>query len=230
LDPFTAGLWLVTNGTFGPQPFAYINFPSIHALHPRSNVSIVDQPLPILDIDQLTDYATQVLSQEYVTTALTGTTKLHEGKLPVISVDYNSSTTYKALNGLKGFNTTNLKLNLTTTGPNLMGNAYIPNPSVMTIQMGNVTLNLTTAKDGVIGNATILDFTLKPGDNNIPMSAYINQTLVLSSMNSSGFVDIDVIGTSSVFNGEHITYYEKALSSNTLSLSLRVSAIVATAV
>lgn len=137
LDPFTAGLWLVSNETFGPSPFASIDFPRIHALHPDSNVSFAGQVLPILDVDQLSEYATQVLSQEYVTTALTGSTKLHVGKLPVVTINYNSSTKYKALNGLKGFNTTNLKIDFSakTGEPNLIGNAFIPNPSVMTVEM-----------------------------------------------------------------------------------------------
>jgi hypothetical protein len=136
LDPFTAGLWLVTNGTFGPTPFTNIDLPSIHAEH-QTNVSTVGQVLNILDEDQLAEYATQVLTQENVTTALTGRTKLHEGALPVIFVNYNSSSTYTTLNGLKGFNTTDVKLNLSAPAgqPNLLGNAFIPNPSVMTIQM-----------------------------------------------------------------------------------------------
>jgi hypothetical protein len=137
LDPFTAGLWLVTNGSYGPSPFSNILFPSIHALHPNSNVSIVSQVLPILDESQLAQYATEVLSQQNVTTALTGSTKLHEGKLPVVTIQYNSSTTYAALNGLQGFNTTDLRINITAPAgqPNLVGNAYIPNPSVMTVEM-----------------------------------------------------------------------------------------------
>lgn len=137
LDPFSAGLWLVTNGTFSADPFTTIQFPSIHALHPDSNITFANQVLPILDSDLLAEYATQVLSQQNVTTALTGTTKLHEGKLPTVNIKYNSSTTYTALNGLQGFNTTNLKINLTAPAgqPNLLGTAFIPNPSVMTIEM-----------------------------------------------------------------------------------------------
>lgn len=137
LDPFTAGLWLVTNGTFGPTPFVNIQFPSVHALHPNSNVSFADQVLQILDQDQLAQYATQVLSQKNVTTALTGRTKLHIGKLPVVSINYNSSTTYDSLNGLQGFNTTNLKVVAAKNAgdPNLVGTAFVPNPSVMTIEL-----------------------------------------------------------------------------------------------
>jgi hypothetical protein len=140
LDPFLAGLWLVTNGTFSANPFTQIQFPSIHALHPDSNVTFSNQVLNILDSDLLAEFATQVLSQENVTTALTGSTKLHEGKLPTVNIKYNSSTTYAALNGLQGFNTTNLRLNISATGgqPNLLGTAFIPNPSVMTVEMVSV--------------------------------------------------------------------------------------------
>ena len=95
LDPFNASLYLVTNGTFASEPMTVLGMPKIHALHPQSNASVVGQKVPILNLDQLTDYATQVLVQENVTTALVGKTKLHEGHLPVITVNYNSSSTYK---------------------------------------------------------------------------------------------------------------------------------------
>jgi hypothetical protein len=156
LDAFNASLYLVTNGTIASDPMMHIPMPSIHALHPQSSISLSNQNLSITNLDQLTDYATAVLSNEYVTTTLTGRTGLHEGKLPVVTVDYNSSSTYRGvfsvfilsilrmianwkigLNGLAGFNVTNVKINLTAPAgsPNLAGYAYIPNPSVMTIAM-----------------------------------------------------------------------------------------------
>lgn len=39
------------------------------------------------------------------------------------------------------------------------------------------------------------------------MTAYLNQTQVLSAMDSEGYVDLIVTGTSSVYNGQHIPYY-----------------------
>lgn len=97
LDPFNASLYLLTNGTFGPAPMIILPMPRIHALHPQSSASIVNQNATINDLDQVTAYATTVLTNETVTTALTGKTKLHEGKLPVNWVNYNSTTTYKGL-------------------------------------------------------------------------------------------------------------------------------------
>jgi hypothetical protein len=97
LDSFTAASWLVTNGTFGPVPMLMIPMPQIHALHPVSNHSVENLNITIANLQQVTDYATALITQENVTTALTGKTKLHEGKLPVVNINYNSSSTYKGI-------------------------------------------------------------------------------------------------------------------------------------
>lgn len=227
LDPFNASLYLVTNGQFSTNPMSYVPMPQIHALHPQSSNQLT-RTIPISDLDVLTEYATQVLSQANVTTALTGRTRLHEGKLPVLWVNYNSSSTYTALNGLAGFNVTGVKVNLTAAAgePNLHGYAYVPNPSIITVAMGNVTLQLSTEKEGVVGTTTINDMTLVPGNNTLPMFGTVNQTALALSMNSSGFVTLSIIGNSSVYNGQHLTYYEKALSANALSLDMNVKQVI----
>lgn len=229
LDPFNASLWLVTNGTFASSPMNQITMPRIHALHPQSNASVVGQTVAIQNLDEITQYAIQVLTQKNVSTALTGKTTLHEGHLPAIGINFNTTTTYAALNGLAGFNVTGAKVNLTAPAgePNLSGFAYIPNPSVITVAMGNVTLSLATASAGVVGNSTILNMTIAPGNNTLPMTAIIDQTKVISSMDSEGFVEMLITGTSSIYNGQHITYYEKALAANQLSLKMNVKQILA---
>ncbi len=95
LDPFNASLYLVTNGVLAAEPMMYVPMPSIHAIHPQGNVSIENQVIPIANLDRLTDFATAVLANEYVTTALSGSTNLHEGSLPVVNVNYNSQSTLK---------------------------------------------------------------------------------------------------------------------------------------
>jgi len=228
LDPFNATVWLVTNGTFATTPMIILSMPKIHALHPKSNASVVNQEVTILNQDQIAEYCTEVLVNKNVSTALTGKTVLHEGHLPKLNIKYNTTLTYAGLNGLAGFNVTGAVVNLTAAAgePNLSGFAYIPNPSVITIAMGNVTLSLATAA-GIIGNATIMDMTIVPGDNSFPMNAIINQTETISAMDSAGYVDMIITGTSSVYNGVHIPYYEKALASNVLHLSMNVKQIIA---
>lgn len=227
LDGFNASLYLVTDGQYGDQPMIVIPVPRIHALHPSSNITLAGTNATFVSLDQVTAYATAVLAQENVTTALVGKTKVHEGALPVVKVNYNSSSTYKGLNGLKGFNVTGAKVDLTAKAgqPNLSGFAYIPNPSVLTIEMGNVTMELATQK-GVVGNSTINNMTLRPGNNTLPLTGILDQNLVTSSLNSSGWVTMQITGKSSIYNGEHLTYYEKALSSNKLSLDMNVLQIL----
>jgi hypothetical protein len=97
LDPFTAGTYLVTNGTFGAVPIIYVAMPKIHATKPTSNAGVVDQVVKINNLDQLTQYAKEVISQEYVETALVGRTNLHLGALPTTKVNYNSTSKYKGM-------------------------------------------------------------------------------------------------------------------------------------
>jgi hypothetical protein len=137
LDPFNASLWLVTNGTFASAPMNQLLMPTIHATHPTSNASVIGQTVAIENQDQITEFAKQLLTQVNVTTALTGKTKLHEGHLPVLNINFNTTVTYAGLNGLAGFNVTSPKVNLTAAPgePNLSGFAFIPNPSVITVAM-----------------------------------------------------------------------------------------------
>jgi len=232
LDPFNASSYLVTNGTYAAEPMVIITMPKIHVHHPQGNVSVDHQEVQILNLDQLSAYATAVVSSEYVTTALVGKTTLHLGSLPHTTVHYNQTSTYKGLNGLAGFNVTGVKIDLAAKSgqPNLSGNAYIPNPSNLTIAMGNVTLALSTAQKGAVGNTTISDLTLVPGDNTFPLTGIMDQSLVLQSLNATGFVQLEITGQSAIYNGEHLVYYEKALSSTHLDLALNVQQILANSI
>jgi len=120
-----------------------------------------------------------------------------------------------------------MKLNLTATpgNPNLVGVAFIPNPSVITIALGNVTLILSTTAAGVIGNATINEMTVVPGENHFPMSCTIDNAKVIASM-VDGMVDLRILGNSSIYNGQHLPYYEAALSSTSLALSINATKLI----
>lgn len=70
-----------------------------------------------------------------------------------------------------------------------------------------MTLNIYTDKEGLIGNTTVNDFTLNPGNNELPMSAIVNASLALSSVGAGGMVDLKIIGQTAVYNGVHLPYY-----------------------
>ena len=76
-----------------------------------------------------------------------------------------------------------------------------------------------------MGITTLRDLTLVPGNNTIPMRSTVNQSLVLSQIvenYQNGNLPISIMGNSSVYEGQHLVYFEKALSSVTQHVTLDV--------
>ncbi len=135
------------------------------------------------------------------------------------------------LNGLAGFNVTSFSIKLIPEpdGANMVGEVFIPNPSVLTISMGNVTFN-NYVDDTFIGTSSLTDLVLKPGDNTVPMRSTVNQTFVIETVvgkYTDGMLPVDIVGNSSVFEGEHLPYFEKALQANRQHIVLNVGAALA---
>lgn len=137
------------------------------------------------------------------------------------------------LNKLSGLNISDVRIlsgdTLLQDGSNLVANVSIPNPSVMTLDLGNVTLNLFV--DGKeIGYVLVPDLYLKPGNNTFPLQSHVNQLTILSLITSqykNAVLPLQIIGNSSIRNGEHLTYYEDAIKSNTINLDLNVGPALA---
>jgi hypothetical protein len=108
----------------------------------------------------------------------------------------------------------------------MIGNAIIPNPSVMTLDLGNVTMNLSI--DGKpIGTALLPNLMLKPGENNSTLSCFLDQEglpviQLVKGKYTDGVVPLDVVGNSSIRNGEHLEYFEEAIKSNTIRVNLDI--------
>lgn len=104
----------------------------------------------------------------------------------------------------------------------MIATVHIPNPSVMTLDLGNVTMNLAVAGTA-IGYSLLPNLVLKPGENNVPMQAHVDQVKILSMVLSTyknGVLPLEIVGNSSVRNGQRLTYYEEAIKANTIKLDL----------
>ena len=102
-------------------------------------------------------------------------------------------------------------------------------PLIHPPSQGNVTFNNyignTTDSALYVGTTTLTNLTLVPGNNTIPMRSTVNQSLVLSQIvenYQNGLLPISIVGNSSVFEGQHLVYFEKALSSVTQHVTLDV--------
>jgi len=201
------------------EPFFYIDIPETKA-EDETNI-VVEQDLTPTSMDRFKEYNMAVIGSEQFDVYLNGKTKIHQSGLSAISVNYNKKVTMKGLNKLQGLNITDLKI---LDGTNLVGNVFIPNPSVMLIDLGNVTMNL--AVDGkAIGTALIPNLVLKPGNNTLPMQSKVAQLLILGLVRDKykdGVLPLEITGNSSMIGDKHLEYYEAAIQSNTIKLDLPV--------
>jgi len=99
----------------------------------------------------------------------------------------------------------------------------------MTLDLGNITMNL--AVDGTaIGYALIPDLYLKPGDNVFPLQSHVDQLAILGLIQNKyndAVLPLEIVGNSSIKDGQHLTYYEDAIKSNTINLNLDVGPALA---
>ena len=104
----------------------------------------------------------------------------------------------------------------------MLGTALIPNPSVMSIDLGDVETDFYV-DDILIGNGTLANVYLKPGNNSVPLKAVANTAAILPlvmSKYTNAVLPIEVRGRSVTKNGVRLTYYEEALKSKPFQLPL----------
>lgn len=243
LDPFNVSI-----GLLGAPAYGIVGLPGLTS---GDHVPVhIEQDVQLIDPDAFADYNVALITSQSIQQTITGSTWLHEGSLPATDVSYNKQPTIVGrsnnprpclvcmltqigFNNLTGLNITQFAISLApqSDGTNINGTLLIPNPTIITVAMGNVTFN-TFVNDTLIGNATIQDFVLKPGNNSYSMRGVTDQVTVLSMLQNnypSGILPVRIVGNSSIYNGQHLTYYEKALQANTQHLNLNVGAALAAA-
>ncbi|KAJ5493366.1 hypothetical protein N7539_002112 [Penicillium diatomitis] len=201
----------------------------------RDGVKInLDQTVDLSNANAFGDFAKAVMLQKDVELEISGKPELQQGSLPKTTVNYDKTVTMKGLNKLDGFNVYDVHtMNPPKNGHNLRGTVYIPNPTVMTITMGNVTLNLY--QDGTLmGYSYINDLILKPGNNTLEMTAEVNYAKVLglvlpsstAKYGKTGIAPFTITGNSSVYNGQELPYFSNALAANNLTVDLNILAAI----
>ncbi|KAF2013287.1 hypothetical protein BU24DRAFT_234307 [Aaosphaeria arxii CBS 175.79] len=215
----------------GKNPFIVLPVPETKA--EAETEIVVDQQLGFADKNNFVEYNKAVMGSESFDVYMNGKTKIRQSGLQPISVDYHKKITMKGLNKLQGLSISDVEIlrqdAVLEDGSNMVGNVHIPNPSVLTIDLGDVTMNLSI-DDQDIGTSLLPALVLKPGNNSYPMQSKIQQLRVISAIRSkykNGIVPIAIKGNSSVANGEHLDYFEAAIQGNTVNVELDVGPALA---
>lgn len=103
----------------------------------------------------------------------------------------------------------------------------VPNPSVVTLDAGNVTATMSVG--GVaVANITLPDLSLQPGNGSYPFYSTTNQTqvalLLQQPQYSCGELPLEIDADASTFDGHVIEYLTAALKSSTLRVRLNAAA------
>lgn len=222
LDAFNASLYLPGSHT----SFASFEVPAVESgeatkVHIQQRVSL-DSP------EEFTRYCITTFDSENYSYSVRGKGGLKLGGLPRTTVNYDQDVQLAGLNALEGLFISEFKL-LKEPGlfnSNSQGALMVPNPSVVTLNAGNVTATMSVG-DVVIGNITLPDLSLQPGNGSYPFYSTTNQTevalLLQQPQYRCGELPLEIDAGASTFNGQVIGYLTAALKSSTLKVDLNVA-------
>ncbi|KAI1461894.1 hypothetical protein F4805DRAFT_186648 [Annulohypoxylon moriforme] len=208
-----------------PLAFAKINFPETTSdAHQIVNVS---QEIPISDQDAFTTFNKHLLQQESVNVLVKGDTYVHvSGISRAYGVTFSKTVSLKGLDGFKGISVTNPHVSLAQSD-NFNATAHIPNPSSLTLDVGNTTFN-TYLNGSEIGTSYILNLVLHPGTNDFFIWADINNTAVVNALTKrptcehNGTLTFELSGKNVTNLGQHIPYFADALASSNTSVDIPI--------
>ncbi|KAL4895635.1 hypothetical protein BDV59DRAFT_211275 [Aspergillus ambiguus] len=204
-------------------------------IHGNTSVGVQNQFTP-LNLDPWTYYLRSVMFSPHAPLSAYGETNVHLGKLKS-HIKIDKDLPQNTLNSFSGFSIDDPQLILPPRddGINLISNAILPNPSVMTIEIGTITLDLKSA-DLTVGNATLENLTLTPGNNSIPLEGVVDFSTILHNIKPilqtqgknirQGYLTLDAVGRSVVYDGTEIPYYTELMQSLTLPANVPINELL----
>lgn len=226
IDPFIGNLTL--RDIPDAKPFVQLNFPKTNAN--KFQTVNISQTVEISDMEAFAQFNKYFFQNETLRVAIDGKTKVQPAGLSKkYDVDFHKVVTFKGLNKLNGTTLTDMKIKIGTAEsgiPNFNATATITNPSYYTIDLGNATFN-NYADNQLLGNLTIQNFIMRPGANVVPVSAILDQTIIISAASKkpyceTGKIAVELLATDVKQGSGEITWLRDALASanQTVELSL----------
>jgi len=226
IDAFNASFYLEDKEPH--TPFLFTEMPEIHSK--KVSAVNISQEVSITNEAAFADFVTWYLLNETFRVTVDGWTHVHVSGMPSTKVHFQKTVNLTGLNSFQGINVTSSEVALAADaqGNNFFGFVTIPNPSVMTVEIGNASF-LAQLGGNTIGQAFIDDMTLVPGNNNLSLRANISQLPVIAAVStppacSTGILDFTFLGENITNNGQELSYLEEAFRDNILNLPIDVGA------
>lgn len=141
------------------------------------------------------------------------------------------------MNKFNGFTITDTTLLIPPKpdGINLLGNVTLPNPTVLSFEVGTLQLDVMSG-DLIIGNATLSDVALSPGNNTYALTGTLDLKKVIQNLGQvirtqlpallNGDLSLSARTTSVVWNGTQVPYYTDVLRTLTLNTKAPIGPIL----
>ncbi|KAL2199505.1 hypothetical protein P885DRAFT_74669 [Corynascus similis CBS 632.67] len=213
-------------------PFAKINFPATTA--EKLQTVNVTQNLHITDVEALTRFNTWLLINDTLRVTVKGDTHVHvKGISRAYSVVFKKTITMPGLRGLDGtvVKPTWIGLEADEKGNNFRADTIIPNHSRVSFELGNVTFHNYLLGDE-IGTVYIDNLTLRPGNNEYPMRATIENAAVIDALGKkpyceeNGVLPFQIRGKKVVRNGQSLPYFANALAAYNQTVKIPIGEAV----
>lgn len=222
IDAFTADFYLKEYEPY--TPFIQVDLPKVSVGKGTTYISVSDRPTDVLDSKAFEEFSKVLFDSEEFSVSVKGKAKIHVAAFKS-NIDYRETVTTKGVNGLKGMKINSFSIKSKNDGPNgsnLVGKVLIKNPSVVTIETGNV--DFAMLSDGKeIGTGTLPDLKLIPGDHEYDFYAKgdLRQVVGLVSSHKEGVpLYIQILGKKVTYEGTEIPWLTKILASKAIDCEL----------
>ncbi|KAH8160346.1 hypothetical protein CIB48_g7908 [Xylaria polymorpha] len=192
---------------------------------PAVNVS---QEIQISDLDAFTTFNKALLSKESVNVQVKGDTHIHvSGISRAYPVTFDKTVNLKGLNNFNGLSVSDPSISALSSKNNFNATVHIPNPSVLTLDIGNTTFtNYFNGQN--VGQTHINNLVLYPGDNAFPSSSDIKQLPIINALTQEPFCELmgklpfELQGKDVVNNGQVLPYFRDALAASNQSVTIDI--------
>jgi len=217
LDGFDVDFFL--QGDDRKNVFMTLPVPTLTS-HKSTPLNLANHTVIIGNSSAFAGFSDALLHNESLQVALTGKTTVHLGGIHT-GVNYNEVVTLKGLNNLAGMKITNFSLSKDQDA-NLVGKVLIPNPSVFTIQMGNVNLDISL-KAKHVGTGVIPNLLLTPGNNLYDFRSLIDESQLLNIAVAVASTPLIITSNGTTVGGQNITWLSEPLTKLNSSVPVQSS-------
>ncbi|KAI0473074.1 hypothetical protein GGR56DRAFT_597701 [Xylariaceae sp. FL0804] len=246
VDAFNGTLYLVADP---PVAFTQMRFPAVTSgggaqtvnvsheisLSSSSSDGSGDGAASSSGLSSFTEFTATLLQEKSVDVRIVGYTHVHvPGIDRAYAVTFNKTVSLAGLDGFAGLSVSDPHLSLTSKN-NFKGTVHIPNPSVLTLDVGNITF-ANYLNGSAVGSSVVYDVTLSPGTGNdsssnnaFALEADIETLAVLKALkqppycgsgDQAGVLPLQLSGSNVTNDGQELAYFAKALGAHNMTVSI----------